>query len=93
MGMRKRIWIPLVMLAAAVLTFFGPLPGWVEGHMNKVDGQPLITVSPEAAALHRSLHIVDLHSDTVAAPGRAGPGRSAPAGRRKRNAAGVFFTD
>lgn len=65
MGIRKRIWIPLVVLVAAVLTFFGPLPGWVEGHMNQVDGQPLITVSPEAAALHRSLHIVDLHSDTL----------------------------
>ena len=63
--MRKRIWIPLVVLAGAVLTFFGPLPGWVEGSMNKVDGQPLIAVSPEAAALHRSLHFVDLHSDTL----------------------------
>ena len=63
--MQKRYWIPLVVLAAAVLTFFGPLPGWVEGHMNRVDGQPLIAVSPEAAALHRSLHIVDLHSDTL----------------------------
>ncbi len=63
--MRKRLWIPLVVLAAAVLTFFGPLPGWIEGRMNKVDGQPLIAVSPEAAALHRSLHIVDLHSDTL----------------------------
>ncbi len=63
--MRKRFWIPLAVLAAAGLTFFGPLPGWVEGSMNKLDGQPLIAVSPEAAALHRSLHIVDLHSDTL----------------------------
>ena len=63
--MRKRFWIPLVVLAAAVLTFFGPLPGWIERSMNQVDGQPLIAVSPEAAALHRSLHIVDLHSDTL----------------------------
>ena len=63
--MRKRFWIPLVVLAAAGLTFFGPLPGWVEGSMNQLDGQPLIPVSPEAAALHRSLHVVDLHSDTL----------------------------
>jgi microsomal dipeptidase-like Zn-dependent dipeptidase len=33
--------------------------------MNKVDGKPLIAVSPEAEALHRSLHIVDLHSDSL----------------------------
>ena len=63
--MRKLFWIPLVVLAAAGLTFFGPLPGWVEGSMNQLDGQPLIPVSPEAAALHRSLHVVDLHSDTL----------------------------
>ncbi len=63
--MRKRIWIPLAALAASALVFFGPLPGWAEASMNKVDGEPLLAVSPEAAALHRSLQIVDLHSDTL----------------------------
>ena len=63
--MRKRIWIPLAVLAAAMWGFFGVLPGYLESTMNKLDGQPLIAVSPEALALHRSLHIVDLHSDTL----------------------------
>ena len=33
--------------------------------MNKVDGEPLIEVSDEAKALHKTLTIVDLHSDTL----------------------------
>jgi membrane dipeptidase len=41
------------------------LPGYVEGSMNAVDGQPLIKVSDEAKALHKTLNIVDLHSDTL----------------------------
>ena len=63
--MRKRYWIPLAIIAVALIGFFGVLPGYLEASMNKIDGKPLIAVSPEAAALHRSLHIVDLHSDTL----------------------------
>src|SRR3546814_11677958 len=33
--------------------------------MNKIDGKPLIAVSDEAKALHATLTIVDLHSDTL----------------------------
>jgi microsomal dipeptidase-like Zn-dependent dipeptidase len=33
--------------------------------MNQVDGKPLIKVSDEAKALHKTLSIVDLHSDTL----------------------------
>ena len=33
--------------------------------MNKVDGKPLPKVSAEAIALHKTLTIVDLHSDTL----------------------------
>lgn len=63
--MRKRIWIPVTIAAAAVVGFFGILPGYVEGSMNQIDGQPLIAVSDEAKALHKTLTIVDLHSDTL----------------------------
>lgn len=63
--MRKRIWIPVTIIAAAVVGFFGFLPGYVEGSMNQIDGQPLIAVSDEAEALHKTLTIVDLHSDTL----------------------------
>lgn len=63
--MRKRIWIPLAALAVAAAGFFGMAPGWLEADMNKIDGKPPIPVSAEAKALHASLQIVDLHSDTL----------------------------
>jgi len=63
--MRKKFWIPLALIGAAAIGFFGFLPGYVEGSMNQIDGQPLIKVSDEAKALHKSLTIVDLHSDTL----------------------------
>ena len=63
--MRKRYSIPLALVIAALFVFFGPLPGWIEGSMNKLDHQPQPVVSAEALALHRTLQIVDLHSDTL----------------------------
>ncbi len=63
--MRKRVWIPAALLAAAALGFFGVAPGYLEARMNKVDGKPGIAVSAEAKALHATLQIVDLHSDTL----------------------------
>lgn len=63
--MLKKFWIPLTLIGAATIGFFGFLPGYVEGSMNEIDGQPLIKVSDEAKALHKSLTIVDLHSDTL----------------------------
>jgi microsomal dipeptidase-like Zn-dependent dipeptidase len=53
------------LIAAAALGFFGFAPGYVEGAMNQIDGKPLIVVSDEAKALHKTLNIVDLHSDTL----------------------------
>lgn len=63
--MRKRIWIPAALIAAAAIGFFGFLPPYLESSANQIDGQPLIPVSAEAKALHRTLQIVDLHSDTL----------------------------
>lgn len=63
--MRKRVWIPLALIGAAAIGFFGVAPGYVEGAMNRIDGKPLIKVSDEAKALHKTLTIVDLHSDTL----------------------------
>ena len=63
--MRKRIWIPLAALAVGAAGFFGMAPGYLEGSMNRIDGNPPIAVSAEAKALHASLQIVDLHSDTL----------------------------
>lgn len=63
--MRKRYWVPMLLLAIAVIGFFGIAPAYVEGSMNAVDGKPFIKVSEEAKALHKTLTIVDLHSDTL----------------------------
>lgn len=62
----KKLGIGLAaLLLAAAAAFFALGPGMVERSMNKIDGQPLIEVSDEAEALHRTLTIVDLHSDTL----------------------------
>lgn len=63
--MKKRFWIPPLALALAAAGFFTLAPGIVEASMNKVDGKPLPEVSAEARALHATLQIVDLHSDTL----------------------------
>ncbi len=63
--MRKWIWGLAVLVAVAAIGFFGIAPGYVEASMNKVDGKPLPKVSAEAIALHKTLTIVDLHSDTL----------------------------
>ena len=63
--MRKRYWLPLALLGVVAILLFGIVPGYVEHSMNQIDGQPLIEVSDEAKALHRTLTIVDLHSDSL----------------------------
>lgn len=63
--MRKIVVSILALVAIAAVIFFGFGPRWAEESMNKVDGQPLIEVSDEAKALHKTLTIVDLHSDTL----------------------------
>lgn len=55
----------LAVLAIAAFVFFAFGPRWIEQSMNQVDGEPLIAVSDEARALHASLTVVDLHSDTL----------------------------
>jgi membrane dipeptidase len=62
---RKTVWIPLALIGVAAIGFFGFAPAYVEGSMNQIDGKPLIKVSDEAKALHKTLTIVDLHSDTL----------------------------
>lgn len=63
--MKKRYWMPPLALAIAAAGFFALAPGIVENSMNKIDGRPLPEVSAEAKALHATLQIVDLHSDTL----------------------------
>ena len=63
--MRRWLIGILLLVAVAALAFFTLAPGILERGMNKVDGKPLATVSARAKALHRTLTIVDLHSDTL----------------------------
>ncbi|WP_426169148.1 dipeptidase [Sandarakinorhabdus sp. DWP1-3-1] len=62
--MRKFLIGLLVIFAVAVAGFFGLAPMLAEKSMNKVAGGRW-PVSAEAAALHKRLTIVDLHSDTL----------------------------
>ncbi len=62
--MRKLVWAAIFLIAAAA-AFFSFAPGMIEASMNKVDGKPLSKVSAEATALHKTLTIVDLHSDSL----------------------------
>ena len=63
--MRRWLIGILLVVAVAALAFFTLAPGMIERGMNKVDGKPLPQVSERAKALHRTLTIVDLHSDTL----------------------------
>ncbi|MFA9200745.1 MAG: dipeptidase [Cypionkella sp.] len=63
--MRKLGFALAIVLLAGIVGFFALGPGMVERSMNRIDGRPLIPVSDEARALHATLTIVDLHSDTL----------------------------
>ena len=63
--MRRWIIAILLIVALAALAFFALAPGMIERGMNQIDGKPLPQVSARAQALHKTLTIVDLHSDTL----------------------------
>ncbi len=63
--MRRAFLIALALLILAVVAFLALAPGIVERDMNRVTGEGLVTVSPEARKLHESLTIADLHADTL----------------------------
>jgi microsomal dipeptidase-like Zn-dependent dipeptidase len=63
--MRKIGWGVFALFLIGAIGFFGFLPGYVEGSMNRIDGKPLPKVSAEAVALHKTLTIVDMHSDSL----------------------------
>ncbi|WP_156443490.1 dipeptidase [Erythrobacter sp. CCH5-A1] len=64
--MIRKIGIALaLLLVLGAVGFFGFAPGIAERSMNTIDGEPLPQISAEARALHATLTIVDLHSDTL----------------------------
>ena len=63
--MRRILLIIAALILLALIGFFLFAPGITERSMNKVTREGLLTVSPEARALHKSLTIADLHADTL----------------------------
>ncbi len=61
----RLLWGLLALLVLALAGAFLFAPGMAERSMNRIDGEPPIPVSEEARALHATLDIVDLHSDTL----------------------------
>lgn len=62
---KKLLWGLAALLVVGAVGFFAFLPGYVEGSMNQIDGKPLPKIRADALALHKTLTIVDLHSDTL----------------------------
>ena len=62
---RKIILGSAILLVLAAIAFFVFAPGIAERSMSRIDGKPLPEVSERAQALHATLAIVDLHSDTL----------------------------
>ena len=62
---RKILLSLMALLLVIAIAFFTLAPGMVERDMNQIDGKPLPEISAEARALHDTLTIVDLHSDTL----------------------------
>lgn len=62
--MKKILWGTTALLGVAAVGFFGFAPGIAERGMNQHTGATW-PVSAEAKALHKTLTIIDLHSDTL----------------------------
>jgi microsomal dipeptidase-like Zn-dependent dipeptidase len=63
--MRRWLIGLFALLLVAAAAFFLLAPGMIERGTNKIDGKPLLHVSDHAKALHKTLTIVDLHSDSL----------------------------
>lgn len=67
---RGRTWVRVgigvvVLLAAALVIFHTVVPRVVDSRMNSVVSTTIPAVSPEAAALHRTLFVADMHADEL----------------------------
>jgi membrane dipeptidase len=62
--MKKLLWGTAALLGVAAVGFFGFAPGIAERGMNKHTGATW-KVEAEAQTLHKTLTVIDLHSDTL----------------------------
>ncbi|MFC7496489.1 MULTISPECIES: dipeptidase [unclassified Nocardioides] len=71
MPLIKRRWLRwtlrsvLLVVVLALVGFFAFAPGYIENSMNRVEGADLPEVDEQTRALHDSLQVVDMHSDTL----------------------------
>lgn len=63
--LRRTLLALLVLLLLGVVGFFTLGPGIIENSMNRMADTDLADPDPETVALHDSLFIADLHSDTL----------------------------
>ncbi len=63
--MKKFVINLLLLVVILAVCFFAFAPRYFDSTNNALDGKPLEAVSEEAKALHSTLTIVDLHSDTL----------------------------
>lgn len=63
--MRVVIGIFAAILALAAIGFFYVVPVWIDADRNVVAEHDPYAIAPEAAALHETLRVADLHSDML----------------------------
>jgi membrane dipeptidase len=61
----KKILLTVLIVAFTVWLVLSVLPGSLERSLNVVEEHAPYVISPEAGALHESLFIVDLHTDSL----------------------------
>ena len=61
----RSLIVLLVLIVVAAVAFFAAGPAYIESSRNKVEPVGLPEISAEAAQLHDTLQIVDMHSDTL----------------------------
>ena len=61
----RSLIVLLVLIVVAAVAFFAAGPAYIESSRNKVEPAELPEISAEAAQLHDTLQIVDMHSDTL----------------------------
>src|SRR5688572_30658835 len=62
---RRILWGVALVVALALIGFFGLAPAIIESGMNKVAPAAMPKVTAETRALHASLQVADLHGDTL----------------------------
>ena len=61
----RSLIVLIVLVVVAAVAFFAAGPAIIEKSRNKVDPVALPEITAEAAQLHDTLQIVDMHSDTL----------------------------